>query len=436
MFFRPWEDSEVPQNEPVCEPTTKRHVFCKTCKQIIFNVHRHCVQMNVPAPITDTAKIVGIPRTSVGSILRTGLSTPKKRKNKRIPLSKMNDFECDVVRRTIYSFYTNKKNPTLDLILEDLLAKTNFPYKRTTLRNVLIKFGFKFETHNKRKVLLESLQYQVWRYKYITTLRKARREGRNIVYLDEAWYDTHDTIKKGWADCSCSHDLDVPSQGKRIIIINAGSQDGWVDNALMLSDSSADYHYEMNATLFEKWFEEQLLPNVPPNSLIVMDNAAYHSRLSVNVPSTCTKKSDIINFMNLHNLPIPNPMPTNPILVDIVKKAGIKKKYFIDELATLKGFQVVRLPSFHCIFNPIEQVWSKVKHDIRTSNCKPTDAPAICQIIRDVIKNVTPDMWKKYVDHVIKVENEYFVMDTTLDDVGSLTINTGDNDSDTSSDEE
>ena len=32
----------------------------------------------------------------------------------------------------------------------------------------------------------------------------------------------------------------------------------------------------MNATSFEEWFEEKPLPALPPNTLIVMDNASYH----------------------------------------------------------------------------------------------------------------------------------------------------------------
>lgn len=27
---------------------------------------------------------------------------------------------------------------------------------------------------------------------------------------------------------------------------------------------------------FQKWIQEKLLPNIPPNSVIVKDNAAYH----------------------------------------------------------------------------------------------------------------------------------------------------------------
>ena len=39
---------------------------------------------------------------------------------------------------------------------------------------------------------------------------------------------------------------------------------------------SSDYHDEMNATSFEEWVNEKLLPALPPNTIIVMDNASYH----------------------------------------------------------------------------------------------------------------------------------------------------------------
>ena len=44
---------------------------------------------------------------------------------------------------------------------------------------------------------------------------------------------------------------------------------------------SADYHEEMNATSFEEWFKEKLLPALPPNTLIVMDNPSYHRYLEI-----------------------------------------------------------------------------------------------------------------------------------------------------------
>ena len=41
--------------------------------------------------------------------------------------------------------------------------------------------------------------------------------------------------------------------------------------------STGDYHGQMDYRNFSKWFKEQLLPNIPSQSLIFMDNAKYHN---------------------------------------------------------------------------------------------------------------------------------------------------------------
>ena len=60
-----------------------------------------------------------------------------------------------------------------------------------------------------------------------------------------------------------------------------------------IQKNTGDYHDEMTADHFEEWFATKLLPNVPANSLIVMDNATYHSCRSDPVPvKSWTKKKD------------------------------------------------------------------------------------------------------------------------------------------------
>ena len=68
-------------------------------------------------------------------------------------------------------------------------------------------------------------------------------------------------------------------KGKRLIILGAGSEMGWIPNTTLIFQSkkdTGDYHDKMTGEHFEEWFREKLLPNIPPNSLIAMDNASYH----------------------------------------------------------------------------------------------------------------------------------------------------------------
>jgi hypothetical protein len=40
--------------------------------------------------------------------------------------------------------------------------------------------------------------------------------------------------------------------------------------------TTGDYHGQMNSGNFEKWITVQVIPNLPPSSTVVMDNAPYH----------------------------------------------------------------------------------------------------------------------------------------------------------------
>ena len=42
--------------------------------------------------------------------------------------------------------------------------------------------------------------------------------------------------------------------------------------------SPLQYDGAMDSTLFELWFEQCLIPELPPNSVIIMDNASFHRK--------------------------------------------------------------------------------------------------------------------------------------------------------------
>ena len=86
-------------------------------------------------------------------------------------------------------------------------------------------------------------------------------------------------------------------KGERLIIINAITKSGWISGSKLVFKSTrktGDYHGQMNWDLFKKWFTEMLLPNIPENCLIIMDNAPYHNTLSEHSPPTplCSKKKN------------------------------------------------------------------------------------------------------------------------------------------------
>ncbi|XP_072400319.1 uncharacterized protein [Diabrotica undecimpunctata] len=208
---------------------------------------------------------------------------------------------------------TDNKVPTLEMLQDKLKIYPDYAYKSLdTLRRVLIECGFSYKKLDKRMVIMESTRIVIQRQHYLRKIKEYRDDNRDIVYLDETWFDTHDVVQYGWIDDSKKCCLSTPcSRGKRIIILHTGTKSGFVPNALLLSDknikqSSADYHEDMTAELFEKWATKQLLPNIKTNSVILMDNASYHSRLYNKIPNTSSKKGDIIKFMENKGMATPS----------------------------------------------------------------------------------------------------------------------------------
>jgi hypothetical protein len=63
------------------------------------------------------------------------------------------------------------------------------------------------------------------------------------------------------------------------------------------SQGKGDYHEEMDAKRFENWFSGQLLPNIPPNSVIVIDNASYHTKQENKVPTKSSRKDLMTDYL-------------------------------------------------------------------------------------------------------------------------------------------
>lgn len=91
----------------------------------------------------------------------------------------------------------------------------------------------------------------------------------------------------------------------RYIILHAGNENGFVDGAKAIFSSRtqlSDYHGEMNHENFLLWFENQLLKNLTRPSIIVLDNAPYHSKVLNKIPNSGWTKAAIQEWLTSQNL--------------------------------------------------------------------------------------------------------------------------------------
>jgi hypothetical protein len=131
---------------------------------------------------------------------------------------------------------------------------------------------------------------------------------RPEVYIDETFVNKNHSSRFTWYLDKDGPWINKPSgKGPRFIIVHAITKDGWVDGAELVFQAKhqrGDYHGQMNWENFSKWFTDKLLPNIPPCSLIILDNASYHNTLEEGAfPTSTTKKEELRSWLTHNNHP-------------------------------------------------------------------------------------------------------------------------------------
>ena len=207
----------------------------------------------------------------------------------------------EAVRSFVRSANQNGKYITLSSISDLIQSKEpGADFHHTTLARALDRWGFEFGKGKRSQHLKEKNEIIALRQKYLRRIRANRdSNGAPIcseIYLDESYVNKNHSNDFIWYSGEDGPWVQKPTgKGERLIIINAISSNGWVSDAKLVFQAkrkTGDYHGQMNAELFQKWFKEKLMPNISCNSLIIMDNASYHKTLSACSPPTptCAKK--------------------------------------------------------------------------------------------------------------------------------------------------
>lgn len=225
-----------------------------------------------------------------------------------------------------------------------------------------------------------------------------------------------------------------PGKGGRLIILHAGSREGFVPGAALVFQAKnvGDYHDQMNAETFEKWFSNQLLPNIPPASVIVLDNAPYHCRKLNKPPTASDNKSKMREWLEKKGVAVPEViLKTN--LWHLVNQhvSSSDTNFVVDKIASDHNHKVVRLPPYHCQYNPIELIWAQVKGYVANRNTfKIAD---LKPLIQESLQHVTKENWTNAVRHAEKLQSDDAARDIVTDNfIDSFIITPTSSDEDSS----
>ncbi|KAH9644942.1 hypothetical protein HF086_010150 [Spodoptera exigua] len=395
-------------------------------RAVIYHVYLRCLAESQAGQVLSaiesvyqrTADMTGKSVNTIRKIVEEGeknngiFSTPGKHRKGR-PRKDLDNFDLCAIRQKVHFFYTVKKQvPTLRNLLPVVREDLGYDGSREHLRKILHSLGFSYKKcKTDRSALIEKPHIAAKREQYLKIIMDNRNLPqelqKQIIYLDESYIHSSYKLKKCWQSVDVSGVKHNISKGKRYIIVHAGSEKGFVPNALLIfsgTNKNEDYHSEMNKTNFTKWVTEKLIPNLSEPSIIVMDNAPYHSVVLNKAPTSASKVAEIKIWLLQNNIPFDESL-RKPQLLMLVKRHKPDPIYEIDHILGDNGHTVVRLPPYHCDLNPIELIWGIAKHKIASVNVGSIDIKVAAE---QAFSNITAEDWKNSCKHVMKIEKEYY----------------------------
>ena len=332
------------------------------------------------------------------------------------------------------------EEPTLNsvrdlLASEDLNAKSEsgepMPWvmSRSTFHRKMKEAGFEFsERPSPYEKAKESAKIQAMRADYLEWLKGYRAQGKDIFYQDETWIFKNMSTRKTWNHRDIGAQFASQSgSGQRSIICHlGGSRTGLLNEALLMfkgpgpkKKQPADYHSNMNSTIFLRWLEQSALPAIrraSSNAVLILDRATYHSMLTdfTRPPVISMHKAELIHCVERWGGPLTNwgwpshwqAQKVKPQLLEAANHLKPAPKYRAQEIADKFGVSILFLPIAHPELNPIEMVWGKVK-SICSSRNKEKKLSILEEVAKEEFSKIDEAAWKKYEDHVIKVEDQY-----------------------------
>ncbi|GJQ69422.1 hypothetical protein Trydic_g6537 [Trypoxylus dichotomus] len=176
-------------------------------------------------------------------------------------------------------------------LIEHCLKNTYFTYNRQRYRQTGTPVGSQLSPIIVNIFMKDFDTLKAWH-----VLHRDSVSSTSMVFLDETWIYSKGNKIRSWQDDTIES-VHKPEgyDGKRFMVAYTRSEQGFINRASLIfasNSKTADYHSAMDS---RKSVTKQLIPNLPPNSLVVMDNARYHSVVTNKIPNTLSRKQDIMD---------------------------------------------------------------------------------------------------------------------------------------------
>jgi Chromo (CHRromatin Organisation MOdifier) domain len=335
----------------------------------------------------------------------------------------------------------------------DLEQRCGLKMSDRTLCRILLEIGFSYDDANKAtRTFIETPAIKRWRLQYLQDRNRIRTQepGTIEIWMDESYCNQNHVARKSWYRKGDTVKR-RQGKGKRWIIVHAGGSCGWVGDPMVFDPAASggssnnnnggndndDYHSNMNSEIFQKYFEKLcrwMKDRYGKQRKVVfhMDNASYHKKIDgLEKPLSKLNKTELVNWLKSQNVSDaevynnndnsgngPRKLKKKKELYDIARVRS-KGKTITEITAAGYGYEVLWIPPYHPMLNPIEEAWGVTKGFVASEN-NGSSFDAVHGLIFEGFKKVTNEVWMKLVNRTHAFEDK-MVVDNNI--ASTLTTN-------------
>lgn len=380
----------------------------------------------VEDPYDVTSQYIGVSRTTVANIVKSVRNTGSVPKptfpGNRSQVSVIPAIAEEKIRNFVFEKHRDGSICNATHIVALLKSKFDLEINKRTMQRHLVRMGFCWSRTNKKtRSLRESDRIRQQRHDYLYEIRNNQGlppdKRYPLVYLDESFLHHHYGAQFSWLSGIDFIERST-GKGRRWCFIHAVLERGLLDNAFHIFEakkSKGDYHQQFDHLVFQKWFQEQLLPNLTEPSLIIMDRCPFHMVGKDSILPRQMKKEELREWLTNQEFHWEEKWLKPRLLEEVESKRD--KKTMVEIFAENEGHRVLFLPVHHPELNPIELVWNTAKGDCARLFSNQTSFKDQRIRLEAAFQNeISEEYCLKTFQHVRDIEEKYWETDLILDE--------------------
>jgi hypothetical protein len=155
----------------------------------------------------------------------------------------------------------------------------------------------------------------------------------------------------------------------------------------------------------------RLILNLPPNSVLVIDNAPYHNVQLNREPNSNSRRDFLISWLKYHLPPITFnntdfPSMQNPDIYNMILPLKLKNfSYKVDGIVAEHNHNILRLPPYHPELNPTELIWAPIRNGLAQNNTT-FGMDDIIKLADQKLASISAEDWQRTDEHVRNTQQQ------------------------------